>query len=660
MNPLNKGIRLKTGVDLFAKGFTPVQLNEAFYRLTADSKQAALLLECATFQEIDDEYNPGEEERLSTVEMIMEAVRVKAFSRTAQTMAALARAMNKQLAASGGGFTIGEAIIGKPKKSGLFATVTVQLPVSDGQVISIIFHSPDNNKMKITASDEILAFRWLLNKRDITAAVSPDGAEADTLPGMDAAQDVSLEDVGKRCAMLIEKNATRFASTQKEIVEAKKALEDLKAQADAETAANQQALADLKAEQDAAAQADIDIQAAQDKLKKIQDFNDKLQAQLDALVAANAGNAGKAGGEDTTGGETQAQKDAAEFEAKKQAFEGELTGRGFEDRQGRMYFGDNLSTMLLKNDKNYAVYVAWDGENAKAQNFESKTLSGLDKQIADALKWIDGKLGEMKSGGITDEDRYQAAAKVFESQVTDMGFSPVNGKEFRIGLVGSRNGKPAREEVSANYFVDSNGKVIVNANKKTFTAMTMATAQNAFDKAITALEEAIKDRETVAQWAAKYQGVVAKFNVGDEYKVSRRTVSPSFEINDYMEGYKVKDVNSAEHGGSLLPAIQLESDNSSMNIRYDQLQEYLDTKIIVPASTGDNQGGNQDDLNIEGAAITILNDIKNGKYKDSTIAGDKLDEAAATLERYGKMELYDELLNAAADALTELLKKEAA
>jgi hypothetical protein len=402
-NPHIEGKRHRIlGTTGFAVGFTPTQMVDTFYKLTCDRKQEGLLLECASLEEVESEYCPGEDcedqnsGRLGTaVNMILEAVRVRSFSRTAQTMKALTKALNRFMVDKG--LSVGESIIGRPKKSGLFATVTVQLPISDGQIISIVFHSPDNNKMKIAADDEILAFRWLLNKRDITVAVSPEG-EAD----------VSLEEVGKRCAMLVEKNSTKFQATQKDIVDQKKALEELKVGVNAATVENQKALDDLKAQQVQSQALDNQIQMTTDQLAKVKDYNDTLQAQLDALAAANAGNKGKAIGEgEKAAKEIEAEQAAAEFEAKKAAFEGELKGRGFDVTGGASIsasFGmaavnGNVSTdMGWKNEYYVGVrYIdpALDSKNAE-KKYTSATLAGLDTQIQKALAWIDKKLAGMK------------------------------------------------------------------------------------------------------------------------------------------------------------------------------------------------------------------------------------------------------------------------
>jgi hypothetical protein len=155
----SEGVRIQMGLNLVpTEGFTAQELTDKYYSLIADREQENLICESPTFEEIDSLYNPGE--------MILEAIIVKAFAQTPKRMAALARALNRHM--EDDGISVLEPVIGRPKKSGMFSTVTVELPLSDGQKIFIVFHSPDNDAKKITASDEIIAFRWILNKRDIT------------------------------------------------------------------------------------------------------------------------------------------------------------------------------------------------------------------------------------------------------------------------------------------------------------------------------------------------------------------------------------------------------------------------------------------------------------------------------------------------------------
>jgi len=207
-NPIAEGMKITTGLDLFADGFTGDDLDVVYYDLTSDPEQEALLMESASIHDIDAHYNPGE-----LLEMIFESIKIQRFSQTDSKMKALIRVLNR----SGDGITAAEEpIIGKPRKSGLFATVTVQIPLSDGQVLSIIFHSPSGDDKKILADDVIIAFRWLLNKRDITHAVSPEKG-----------QSISLEKIAKRVMQIVSKNSDAFQKKQFEVKAQKAELEDV-------------------------------------------------------------------------------------------------------------------------------------------------------------------------------------------------------------------------------------------------------------------------------------------------------------------------------------------------------------------------------------------------------------------------------------------------
>ncbi len=603
MNNITNGKRLKTGFDYFVKGFSPAQLNDAFYRLTAEARQDRLLLECASFDEVDSFYNPGdmmdENDRLTTAEMILEAVRVKAFSRTAQTMAALTRAMNKQMTEKG--FTMGDAIIGKPKKSGLFATVTVQLPVSDGQTISIIFHSPDNNKMKIAADDEILAFRWLLNKRDITVAVSPEGEE-----------DVSLEEVGKRVAMLVEKNATRFASTQKDILEAKKALEDIKSQVDAETAINQKALDDLKAQQDTAAQLDVDIQNAKDRLSKVNDYNDQLQAQLDALSAQQAANKGKAEGEgQKTAEEIKAEQDAADYANVQSNFKDELVGRGFvigDDGIFSIAVGSETLKAQLKRYENIG-YGVIAGTATDGKDFgNSKNLGTLTKTvIPKALAWIDKKIGALKKPEPTKVNPALSALNATE------GFQEFLAQQDEGHVDGY---SPVESVLNADGVAKSEGLNV--------------------------------------QWTdsdSEYGKVaVGTLSIAEGGQAGSVQISGDGKAMFFLNGERFR-------GDYYLATEDFESQAAAIK----ELADLIKPAAVINPETI-NKEHNQDGAGNGEEAVQILDDILAGKYTDSTTISNKLDEAATELEKFGLMELpeIDQKLNASADYLTEILKKEAA
>lgn len=83
-----------------------------------------------------------------------------------------------------------------------------QLPIvfelSDGQSMTIWFHNPDATPDKVSGNDTIVSWKWLLNSRDVTAAVSPAQGE-----------NLNFGTLAKRMMMLAAKNSKRFAAAQK-------------------------------------------------------------------------------------------------------------------------------------------------------------------------------------------------------------------------------------------------------------------------------------------------------------------------------------------------------------------------------------------------------------------------------------------------------------
>lgn len=265
MNPFVDGLRMTTGIDLFAKGMDQAELYSIYYGLISDREQERLLMESATLDEIDEAYNQGE------IEMVLEAITVKKFAQTESKMRALVRTLNMYALK---GVAALDAQIGKPRKSGLFATVTVQIPMSDGQIVSIVFHSPTGDEKKILPDDMIVAFRWLLNKRDITHTVSPERGK-----------DVSLQTVAKRVMQLVAKNSEAFQKAQTEIVAQKEELAAAEQSVQAQEAHNQEVqnqIADTGVEVE---RIEDEIETTRRRLERIRQENDDLEARLEEMRA---------------------------------------------------------------------------------------------------------------------------------------------------------------------------------------------------------------------------------------------------------------------------------------------------------------------------------------------------------------------------------------
>jgi len=77
--------------------------------------------------------------------------------------------------------------------------VTVIFELSDGQTITIYFHNPDTTPHKLNPNDELVSWKWLLNKKDISIVVAPEKG-----------QDLNLLEVATRVIKLAEKNSPAF------------------------------------------------------------------------------------------------------------------------------------------------------------------------------------------------------------------------------------------------------------------------------------------------------------------------------------------------------------------------------------------------------------------------------------------------------------------
>lgn len=200
MTPFSEGVRIHDHI-ITPDAFTDKQLADAMYRLTADADDAALLLESCTPEEADYMLNPG-------VTLIAEAVSA-VKNRLDRTMTALVRVFARH----------GDAVkpyefpsIGPDRKNALFAYKTSTFTFDDGQTVSILFHSPGRDPMKLKADDTLIAYRWMLNRRDITAIVSPEKG-----------RDINLQTMARRIMQLVEENSEKFqANNEKRQEQAEK------------------------------------------------------------------------------------------------------------------------------------------------------------------------------------------------------------------------------------------------------------------------------------------------------------------------------------------------------------------------------------------------------------------------------------------------------
>ena len=90
--------------------------------------------------------------------------------------------------------------VSEPFKQNGSVHVAAVFELTDGQTVSVIFHNPDSTPNKLAASDEMISWKWMLNKKDITIVVAPENG-----------RDLAIREVGRRIMKLALKNSAAFA-----------------------------------------------------------------------------------------------------------------------------------------------------------------------------------------------------------------------------------------------------------------------------------------------------------------------------------------------------------------------------------------------------------------------------------------------------------------
>jgi len=130
--------------------------------------------------------------------------------------------------------------ITEPFKQRGVANVAVIYELSDGQTVSIYFHNPDVTPNKIAPTDEVVSWKWMLNKKDITIVVAPERGD-----------ELNVREVARRIMRLAEKNSPAFQrvnAKRAERMQSIQALKDEIAELESELSAAQHELEVAKVE----------------------------------------------------------------------------------------------------------------------------------------------------------------------------------------------------------------------------------------------------------------------------------------------------------------------------------------------------------------------------------------------------------------------------
>jgi hypothetical protein len=103
----------------------------------------------------------------------------------------------------------------EPFKQKGTTNVAAVIELEDGQTVSIFFHNNDITPQKITPTDMLVSWKWVLNKKDVTIVVAPEQGK-----------DINIREVSRRIMQLASKNSDRFIKANAKKAERLQAIEE--------------------------------------------------------------------------------------------------------------------------------------------------------------------------------------------------------------------------------------------------------------------------------------------------------------------------------------------------------------------------------------------------------------------------------------------------
>ena len=101
------------------------------------------------------------------------------------------------------------------KKNGVVNIAQI-FELDDGQTVTIVYHNPDSTPTKLDPKDTVTSWKFLLNKRDVSAVLQPKSGK-----------DVQIPVLAKRMMMVVEANSARFKRNQERQLKAENTLIEL-------------------------------------------------------------------------------------------------------------------------------------------------------------------------------------------------------------------------------------------------------------------------------------------------------------------------------------------------------------------------------------------------------------------------------------------------
>jgi len=142
------------------------------------------------------------------------------YRKLERQMAILQKLLNRV----GGDLSVLAMQVTDPFKRNGTTNIAAIFELSDGQTLTIFFHNPDVTPGKIMPSDELVSWKWMLNKKDVTIVVAPERG-----------RDLNVRSVAARVMMLAKKNSARFQTANAKRAAVMEAIDTLKGEFETKT-----------------------------------------------------------------------------------------------------------------------------------------------------------------------------------------------------------------------------------------------------------------------------------------------------------------------------------------------------------------------------------------------------------------------------------------
>jgi len=188
-----------------------MDMSDLLYKLRQTDPEG-LILDPITMPDIEAD---------ADAELVLDALVVQ-YGQLQRKMQQLQRVLQQT---SGSGPTVDAMSVSKPLRIRGEINVVVLFALTDGQSITVYFHSAGSSPSKVQQSDELISWRWMLNKKDVTILVAKENG-----------QELNPRIISRRIMTVAARNSARFAKINADRDERLSSIEVLKKTAEAKVA----------------------------------------------------------------------------------------------------------------------------------------------------------------------------------------------------------------------------------------------------------------------------------------------------------------------------------------------------------------------------------------------------------------------------------------